>query len=908
MPSISDLIKRSGVSPTYKTRVFFDLPENTVGEGPWAVQRRGAEITAAPGTVGVELLPSGGWAMIPIQANTSQIHEQVDPTGSVLSLADWHTAPGVTTRNRWTPPNNLRDALTGASPNLNPSSGDAFHVSGIGAGLSWIVSLIDDIAALGQPETSAFTGVMMDRHGVTKAPLPPNTGLNVRIQIPATQQHFPGAVANIFMGAPGSIHQQSGLGAYVVSLHGDGTSVLHTSANGLSTVDWFPVHVHRYAPQGSVAGSSHAIRLQPHVGPNSRNFTIITGSNDRANVAGSVAGLFNQPISPNQSNYNLAASDAPRVAQASMASGLSDPHAAPDVSGWGNVRYDIRRDIRPHIQIAVLTYPDSALLLDAPFQVPNTASERTPLDLYWESTIPTTAPGVTAPHVEGHLFRYDTGAELTLLASGTNFRQYAFVPGVYNYRVGFTYHSSGDHLQSPIVWDLKVTKDGVILTSTPGQFEGKILRSMSVTTADQDPTHDSASFTLEDAAHAMKRLYCRGDFRTQVRLQYDASDPSLYSVLADGYTRRPRGNRKGTNIGNGYGKSGPPRLFPSAEWYSIDCKMVGMWERLHEAVSSFRLNLVQPQDIVSTPPRDSIPQRVTDILRAGLGWCGFLPDQIDIPDLPMRFWAPTFPGGGGSEGLMLEPLTVIGDWLVKIAHDYLQYYLVWDGNAGQNGVWRLLPPTVPDQNGNYQNLCSFVSASPPNKAPILPGSFPPKTTFIRKGTYRPETKPPEANFVLVAGISKPNADGTGGGEVLLNYCYNQVSFNFKTDGFGNPIDTADPDHPDFLGRFAPIYFVDPGLQSREAVAFTCRRIFDVTCHAIQTVSFQAPLVLVTDPNDTKQVRPRPLRFYDPVMVKGIQCLMRNVNIDYRKDHLAFATYEAQAATPLSTNDPNLGRD
>jgi hypothetical protein len=52
-------------------------------------------------------------------------------------------------------------------------------------------------------------------------------------------------------------------------------------------------------------------------------------------------------------------------------------------------------------------------------------------------------------------------------------------------------------------------------------------------------------------------------------------------------------------------------------------------------------------------------------------------------------------------------------------------------------------------------------------------------------------------------------------------------------------------------------------------------------------------VLVTSASDTNQIRPRPLRYYDPVTIFGVQYLVRSVNPFYRFDGKQMAKYECE---------------
>jgi len=165
------------------------------------------------------------------------------------------------------------------------------------------------------------------------------------------------------------------------------------------------------------------------------------------------------------------------------------------------------------------------------------------------------------------------------------------------------------------------------------------------------------------------------------------------------------------------------------------------------------------------------------------------------------------------------------------------------------------------------------------------------TAFIRKGPMETHVKPPEASAVLVigGGIDLPN---NGGHAILLNWLVNRDGLDYFSDY------TADPTNPDWIGELVPLLYVDTTLNTQDAVDFMAWRLFHVTCHGIKMTEIEAPLVLVTDPNDTNQTKPRPPRFYDPVLVNDdgteSQWLVRNCNPFWRKDGFQWASYELEA--------------
>jgi hypothetical protein len=110
--------------------------------------------------------------------------------------------------------------------------------------------------------------------------------------------------------------------------------------------------------------------------------------------------------------------------------------------------------------------------------------------------------------------------------------------------------------------------------------------------------------------------------------------------------------------------------------------------------------------------------------------------------------------------------------------------------------------------------------------------------------------------------------------------YNFNSFNVDPS---NPTAT-DRSHPDYLGRFVPYFFLDPTLslvpEELGGPQGACNRlayyIMQRIGQARKMFRFRAPLALVIDPEN---VRRRPLRMNDTVMVNGFPAVLKSVDLD-----------------------------
>jgi hypothetical protein len=118
--------------------------------------------------------------------------------------------------------------------------------------------------------------------------------------------------------------------------------------------------------------------------------------------------------------------------------------------------------------------------------------------------------------------------------------------------------------------------------------------------------------------------------------------------------------------------------------------------------------------------------------------------------------------------------------------------------------------------------------------------------------------------------------------------------------YGQP--APDPEHEEYLGMQKPLYYVDhqlTGTNSSDDTAlmnFVSGRLIQNLFHARKTYTFEAPLILITDPDDAKQRRPRPLRIADEIVIydrnaNPFPAVVLNCNPQIHKDVAQMAHYE-----------------
>lgn len=822
-----------------RTHFIFDEPQVSVLEPAFREKRAVSQIARAglgPGNnTDIIQLATGCYAIKPVQAEPQAIHEQNDAHAATLVATKWILAAYMAELLRWRNPSG---DLSGVTPGADLSDrGDPFLVSQPPADQDFTQSLGSDVSAYGQP-TLPTQNFLMDRKGVTVDPVDADQGVLWRFTVPGTKLHAPDWISTFYFGGAALT---DGHGQFALTVGGGGNCYLSEQINGA----WQVVDTWRYCEPHRTSDASHSILIWPHRNLNGGGYIVFqSSSTEQAS-----------PTSPSLTQIYTPGTVQPltHVVAVDPATGRSE------VTGPGPLRFDHRQDLRPQQQFSLLRFPDSGTLVDMPFFVPVVADDSVNLVLLWSATVP------DGTSIVGKLFDTASLTELVLIESGDNFATYQPISGQNGYFVRFDLGTDTDHAKTPFLWSYSVERPAVWHTTSTVPFEGGVARDLSISGGESDLTHETSSVRISDLTNQLSTLRLRAKVPIRIETEYDPSDPSLRSVLFQGRTLHADAQRRGK----------PGKAYPSPYWHDFLVESGGMWVRLAESLLPKLYYLI---------PEGDIPKVVTDVIRELFGIAGFTDAQIDVPDIPIRFWPSLHEGG---EQSIITSYTQIGEWIVKQARNYLGAWITWDGNAGAAGMWRLRPPTLPP----YTSLAAFTTSTPANALVHALHSYGDGSVgYIVKGTMRTYVKPPEGNAVIVSGIGglpSPTAKGN------LQLCRALVN----DDALTNP---NSPDYTD--GNFAPIVVIDTTLTTQFAVDFTARRTYDIGCKAVKMMQFTAPLLLITDPNDSLQRVPRPLRYYDPVTVydQGVasQWLVRSCNPTYRKDHIQMAHYELQAPRGL----------
>lgn len=923
--------KYQSVTPGRRTFVRFDVPERVlIQPGFWRqIHAKDIALGKESRKKDVTLIGEEYWQLKAIQADLSSLHERDNSYAGILRPGVDYTMPAG-----WQEAMLQRSAtdLTGATTGATDlaASSDPFIQKEVAAGDSWASTTYrndaDQTAYPGTPETGI---VPLDRVVTSINPDEESGRTIVRFSIAGgtlsaknllMKIYFMGPIASTFSSTGTG---QRGRGYWSISLYGDGRAVLNNNVDLVEdgTVtdsdEWRGWAEFRWAPANQVAGRDHWIAIYRYLPTFARGsltgfidiFSNFSGSTP-SGKPGSQQGLFARTVAEPQPLLHV-------VCKSPIGS------VPPTVQ---KSRIDVRRDIKPKIQISKTTFPALGYVLTDPIAFPNEFGlGAAPEDRYLYVTWFGETPAGTSIDVK--LIRYggkideaspynpEAGTEYTAAVSGTIGTAGAwkgftvpvteFMPTV---QVQVRLSTSNPEL-TPTLYGLRLTRRAVIedtpadpieLTGTSGAI------SLSIIGPDQDPTMESANLQVSDLQGASERLKRRGFLPVEISTEYeddsiDWEDPESdvkRSILFDGYVESPQSRAIGIEhpLTPGLNASIGARLYT---FVAHGKHLRGSMQFARQLID---FGWARDEDTAAGNPQ--LAWKVTTALRFAFRQMGYVDEELDFPDLDIRF----FPND--EEGIRVQPGTDWMSWAVDQARNYLAGILVWDKNASEStdpaewrGMWRLVtsPPLPLSSPLAYFSYSGAIDGEGTEWAPAAdPSAWPKRTisgreipgTFIAKGSSNDIViDAPSANCItVVGGVS----DGTAR---VICTAPNVNSYRAVS---GQP--APDPENEDYIGFMKPLYYVDSQISSSNndlasaAIQFITARLYQSLAHAKKTLPITAPLLLITDPDDTKQRRPRALRIGDQVMIvdrNGAEhpALVLSCNPTVEKDSIQMANYE-----------------
>lgn len=850
------------LTPGRETYLRLDAAQWHVRQPAVGVARRGGEMVDARPVDDynprVAQTSVGDWYVTPYTHYLSELRERGDPHSCIVRLSAWTTAPPVNLRPRWT------EAATWHKPDLDGVTYDAL-VADEGdwfiaktAGWSSGCDMPDDADAFPPPDAGLTQPAAdLERVMVSKETYDDDQGFLLRIVSHDAIQAGTGTFARFYWGGSAGL-TADGHGIYCLALTGDGYAILYERAIVSTSWEWSKVASFQWAEPTSINARHHWLHILPVPAP-TPYIEFLAGVGSRARPANYRSGADLAHQRPAATNACVHWCRGPAAKQR---------HA----TAAGAIRWDIRRDCNPHIQTAIMKFRASAYLHDAPVRIPFDPLIANTLAVTYKATTPPGTSVTPSLYTEPDLTPATVDSSIP---SAVRFRPVAR-QNLYSVRYTLTATAtSTPFLHASDVGAAAVDVLGgaqQVLARDWSRVPTHILASVAVGGGTSDPSMETAQVTLHDIAGDCYRLRDRGQVPISIETMTPTGTPSVlfrgFAVAPERTLRRASPTSRQSALGGDY-------VVPA----------VGMWRMLEERPIGSRVTL--SIDPTTDPP---VPYKVTDAIRAAFGWAGMPAVEVDVPDLPLRLFATP------DNDQVIDPLTTVAELVQRLAADYLGGWIVYDANAGAYGMWRLILPT----RAPYTPLAEFRTTHPGGGKSRLAanaygsGVYPildaePMVTWW---------EPPEANYVLVSTDHSLSPNGETP-ELAQNWAMNPLSYDGLTDASGQTIRTADPTHPDYLGRQVPVYVINPVIagstpeETQRAVAWMVRRYYEQTCLARKRCRFCAPLALITNPADKYQRSPRPLRWYDPVLIDGETWLVRSCTIYYDDDRRQLAVYECE---------------
>jgi len=460
--------------------------------------------------------------------------------------------------------------------------------------------------------------------------------------------------------------------------------------------------------------------------------------------------------------------------------------------------------------------------------------------------------------------------------------------------------ASNDTFSAPVITDYSIfgvplyqVANPITPVTVPNRESGpalwqNIIQSVDIHYQETDPSAENATIVINDINGSLDSLLEVVNF-LPIHVWCTDLDPvgnptGVDITLFRGYILVAQGKRNRTHDG---------QVYPDQLWTQWTLQCVGEWARSQDATVPIR----QIWQDATTIQNSYVTDCVSNMLQSV-----YPPSMVQVTRSSVRLF------GTDASTWTAEPGTRVSDLCQGWMIDYFGGYCLFDVAAGSLGMMRAvfqnLPPynnlaifeidhpTILRNNGNvYLPQMSASYGTTNNSGQVI------QHTFIQAQTFEPHVERAEGNAVEVFG-------GGGGGDaqqatgsdasMFSNFAINVNSFNFLdlapgSPGYPNGTNSA------FFNRLIPIRVYRYDLPNQQAVDWYCRRIFDRSCFARYYISFVAPLLFVTNAADGYQVRPRPLRYYDPVLLRQYdgtlsQFLVVSCEPFYTKDEIQMARY------------------
>jgi|GEM_PF-4850287 len=825
-------------TPARHTYIRLDSPCSDQIEPVLAQQRSAYEMARGPQSQSANLWlrPLSGWQLEPLQRRPSSLHELSALQSAVLGPGRLQVPAGFIQLPKFS-----QLSETGVDYGTGVAlTADLFWQKQVKAGDDWSSStyvLSSDQIAFPAP-TLGSENAPMDRVAVGNSTGSIDQSYFLRFSLPGEKSVTPDHFLTFYFNAPaGSV--TNGIGNYGVCFGGDGEADLYelNSASQWQKVTRFP-----FCARHQVVSQIHLIHISPSI------------STLDSTLAGSLviecsSARQGSPAASTSGNYVSARADIRQeVVAIPIGNGVFNPSP---------VRVDLRRDIRGAYQISTAVYPTSAILIDDSFSFPFFPTPAEPIALGWFSD------ESASDTISGTLLDSNTRLGLTQTGSIGRFPLYSPTFGKRDYAAQFSF--VGDGTSSPTLFSFRAQRDGVLQATIAPELalEAQAI-SVELDSTSLDLGFEHLTVEIEDALGQLTSMMSRGEHRIRLESDVLGSGGSERIGIFAGYVRSPESVLRGVQESVAY---------PSAQFETLHLHAIGVWARLSEAVSPIRFDYGLDFNSLDSNGRP-LPFLVTDVLVSLFALAGFGTDQVSISPSTVRLHQ-----SSDLSGWILEPQVSIGDFIVRLAREFLNSSLLFDPNLGEFGKWRLIS-LIPGG-----SIASFTSVAPLGKLDHDINSLSAGQGMIRKGSLVTRTIAPAANVICAYGI------GGAWGSHYVPTLLKQVLVNVKSFDFG-AIESSDLSSVDYLGYAKPMFAYIPSCSTGDALSYSARRLYDQLCHGQSTYAWQSQLITTTDPDDVLYTGLRVLRAGDLVAVNSQMCQITSLKVNYKKDAHQYAHYQA----------------
>lgn len=918
-----------GTTPGRKLRVTIDTPHWRFKQHPFYTNYRAWQIAPNDGehVSNMQLIPGVGWTLEHYQ-RLAHVHHEWDVADKGVFYPGSATKSATTVLNV-KPSQRFHSELPGVNQGyqrtnggmmLTKEPGDSYDVRD--------ATMLADEAAFPKPDCEVET-TDVDRVFISDGLHHPSEAIIFTWTLPPTSglQSLDKPNRIYFSGIAGTTWQdvylwdRYGLGDYSLSFGGDGIATLCERCRlTTGTFIWVQRGQFRATPARGTFGGVHTVEIRSDARSDGKGgwigskilFNFDNGSGSLISTLSNLA----QMMLGGRDQTQWQVYDVPQF----------EKH--PTV--LQPLRADMRRDVLADIQFAQTVYKPTGILKTNVFAIPGPLEADAVVTLNLMGSIP------AGTSLELELYSIEASALIPQIGYVANkwgvTAQFQTTTDRRHYYAVITSHSSTDGWEAPSFDYLAVGVPITYKLDTPTPLVLSKVTEVSMTGPSSDPSHETMAVTVEDDYGNATRILQRNALSIRADVLYDESDATKYSTLFIGRVSENPGTKRGrSRLRRGFNQSAPSS-YPSANWYRYNLTAVGEWCRLMEAQSPQRWDWSR-DPATGSDSSTWKPYKVTDALRT-LFESRYPPGMIDVPDFDRRFFV-----GGDDDQVIIEATSPIGPPIITWASMYFGAYIISDPNATNSGdpddpygCWRLRVPPKPP----YRPICQFLSDQPsitvaegvliPSLSPArypdieIDGRTIPQTMVLDRIVNRCEAP---WNKIVVRGATSAPTSATmqasaGGSKVACERTLCNYKSTLFYDGQGDDgIHPApDPEDPDYCADQRILYCADPALVNQSAVDLMAFRLYDLCAHTKLWRSFSAPALLVWDPDDPLQVRPRLPRFGDIVLLDGEVFVVWDCNLLTRSGraktmHCHYELFKAPALSDYSgllagrvVGDPN----